>query len=240
VPTLVDWLLFVLVVLGLAVRAWFGMRTLRGLEDARAGSMRPRLWARAILTQWSMVAVLLAWWIVARRHPADLGLALRPTWGLGGVLVGTGLITFVLRSQRRQVETDDDLAGRVRRRLGGVTRLLPHSREEWPGFASLAITAGICEEILFRGFVTWHLSHLFTVYWAAALVQAVLFGLAHSYQGPKGVLATGLAGLFFTAIVAVTGSLWAAMLLHAMVDLHSGALAWRVLSRGPAAPATTS
>jgi membrane protease YdiL (CAAX protease family) len=40
-----------------------------------------------------------------------------------------------------------------------------------------------------------------------------------------------MVGVFFTAIVAFTGSLWAAMLLHAMVDLHSGRLALAVFER---------
>jgi membrane protease YdiL (CAAX protease family) len=65
--------------------------------------------------------------------------------------------------------------------------------------------------------------------WLAALLSALLFGAAHAYQGLAGVIRTGLFGLFFTAIVLLTRSLWPAIVLHAVVDAMGGVLAWLVL-----------
>lgn len=236
-PILLDWLLFVLVVAGLAARAWYGMRRLRSLDPAALVRERPRLWLRAIASQWLLVAALVALWIARGRPFASLGLGAPSPWGLGGVLLGLAVIAVMVVAQRRQVAARPELAERIRERLGPVRALMPQDRREYPGFVSLAITAGVCEELLFRGFVTWVLSCVLPAFWMAVLVQALLFGLAHAYQGGRGVITTGAVGLFMAGIVWVTGSLWAAMLVHALMDINAGDLA--LLAFAPEAPPAT-
>ena len=221
-PTPIDIAFLVVIVAGLAARAWYGMRRLRALGPEAAAAMRPRMWARAILSQWALVASLSAWWLVRHRSFADLGLVPHVGWGFGGVVLGIVLMGALSLAQARQIATNADLRERARRQLEGVKTLMPASSAEWPGFASLAITAGICEEFLFRGFVTWMLSHWLPFAWQALLAQGVLFGLAHAYQGVRGIFVTGAVGLFMGALVWVTGSLWAPMLLHALIDLQAG------------------
>ena len=155
---------------------------------------------------------------------------------MAGVLLGVALVTAGLVLQRRQLATRPQLVARVRERLAPVAALMPQGREELPGFVSLAITAGVCEEILFRGFVCWLLACVLPAFWMAALGQAVLFGLAHAYQGPRGIVTTGAVGVFMAGIVAVSGSLWAAMLVHALMDIHAGEMAVRV-QPAPGTPA---
>jgi len=81
---------------------------------------------------------------------------------------------------------------------------------------------------LFRGFVTWVLAHFVAPFVLVAIAQAALFGLAHAYQGPRNVLLTGTVGLVMSGLVWVSGGLWAAMLVHALMDLNAGDLAVRV------------
>ena len=52
--------------------------------------------------------------------------------------------------------------------------------------------------------------------------------MSHLYQGARGVVVTTLLGAFLAAVYFVTGSLYAAMLIHALMDLHTGDMAWRV------------
>ena len=66
---------------------------------------------------------------------------------------------------------------------------------------------------------------------AAVVVAALLFGMAHAYQGSRGVLQTGLVGLGLAVLYVLSGSLWLPMALHAFVDLNSGLLAFSYLRR---------
>jgi len=222
-----DWALFVLVVVGLALRAWFGMRALRRLAPERLEVMRPRLWLRAIASQWALVALLVSLWLARHRSFVGLGLAPRPSWGLGGIALGVAMAWLLLRSQLSQLGSRPETVEKLRRRLAPVKALMPSTRAQWPGFVALCVTAGVCEELLFRGFVTWLLAHLVGSFALVALAQAALFGLAHGYQGWRGVLLTGMVGAFMAALVWVSGSLWGAMLVHALMDLHAGQLALR-------------
>jgi sodium transport system permease protein len=75
-----------------------------------------------------------------------------------------------------------------------------------------ALIPGICEEILFRGFVLRGLARRMPA-WQAVLWTAVLFGAFHFdlYR----LLPTTALGIVLGALVWRTGSLWPAMLLHA-------------------------
>lgn len=230
--TLVDHVLVVMIVVGLPLRALRGIRTLNAAAEDALPAVRRGLWWRAILSQWLLVLAVLALWFATRRSPVTLALVLRPTMGLLGVLVGVTTIASLVLRQRGALGRDDTLRARVRARLAPVARLMPRDARDFPLFALLACTAGLCEEFLFRGFLFWYAAH-FMPFAAAAIAQAVVFGICHLYQGPRGVLLTTLAGLFLTGVLLVTGSLWPAMLIHALMDLHAGDLARRVFPPDP-------
>ncbi len=227
-----DILLLVLVLLGLPIRAWFAMRALQAADEPELPALRGRLWTRAVLSQWTLVAAVLALWTWQKRWWSGLNVVARFGPMESGMVVGIVILVILLDRQRRTLDREPQVVERLRARLRSVERLMPATRGEFPRFALLAITAGVCEELLFRGFVTWALAHLLPSYVAAALVQAALFGVAHLYQGPRGVLTTGLVGVFLTAVVWLTGTLWIAMLLHVLMDLNAGDLAIRVRALG--------
>ncbi|WP_386068034.1 CPBP family intramembrane glutamic endopeptidase [Tahibacter sp. UC22_41] len=83
-------------------------------------------------------------------------------------------------------------------------------------------TAAFGEELLFRGFLLGRLRALlgggpgFGI--VAAFVQALLFGLAHAYQGPTGILVTGLIGLVFGLLYLRLRVLWPLVIAHGLID----------------------
>jgi membrane protease YdiL (CAAX protease family) len=99
----------------------------------------------------------------------------------------------------------------------------------------VALTAGISEEFLFRGFVTWY----FLEFWPgsriglllAAIISAILFGFAHIYFGVRQVWVSAVVGAFFAAVVLAAGSLVPAMIMHAAMDLNSFDLGRRALRK---------
>ena len=51
----------------------------------------------------------------------------------------------------------------------------------------------------------------------ALLVQAVVFGLVHAYQGPAGVIGSTISGLVFGGLtLAARGSIWPAAIAHGL------------------------
>jgi membrane protease YdiL (CAAX protease family) len=84
------------------------------------------------------------------------------------------------------------------------------------------VTAGLCEEFLYRGFAMAVFLRWGLPVWIAASASALLFGLAHLYQGKSGLVGTTILGLLFGFVRAVTGSLVPVILWHAGVDLVAG------------------
>src|SRR5438132_1468120 len=90
----------------------------------------------------------------------------------------------------------------------------------------VAVTAGVCEEVLLRGFGFAYVRWLWpsSPDWAVVAMTAAVFGLDHLYQGARGVILTGLVGAVLGSVVTSTGSLLPAMAVHALVDLRVLAL----------------
>jgi membrane protease YdiL (CAAX protease family) len=100
--------------------------------------------------------------------------------------------------------------------------LLPQTQRERWMFAGLSVTAGVCEEFLYRGYVFFYLRTYLpgidpiTTLW----ISSIIFGIAHAYQGPKGMLLTGALGVLFGAMYISTSSLLLPMILHTLLDLR--------------------
>jgi membrane protease YdiL (CAAX protease family) len=120
--------------------------------------------------------------------------------------------------QRRHAKLRDVTVAALKR----LDFFLPATGEERRWFAVVSITAGICEEILYRGFLIrylsdgpWHVSLVL-----ALLISSVFFGLAHGYQGVSGIVSTGCVGAFMAIVFFVSGNLWLPMIVHAFLDLN--------------------
>jgi membrane protease YdiL (CAAX protease family) len=92
-------------------------------------------------------------------------------------------------------------------------------QRRWYGFLSIA--AGICEEVMFRGFLlTVARGDLKMGLMVALLGTSVAFGFNHLYQGPKGMVTTAVTGLMLGLVAVLTGGLVGPMILHAAIDLQ--------------------
>lgn len=115
-----------------------------------------------------------------------------------------------------------ELREKTDRQFAPAAFILPQTRFERALFFVLCLGAGFGEELVYRSFLIFYFEqapyHLALPLAVAA--SAVVFGLGHLYQGPKGALSTLLVALGFTLFVFGTGSLWIAMILHALIDLR--------------------
>jgi len=230
-PTTLDHLLAIVLVGFFPIRAaTFGYRRLTRAAESEVGQVRRSLYVQAMWIQWGLVAMLGAMWMARSRAWTSLGLAASgsPVFlGISGAaLVGSALLVI----QSRRGARDPRVLEIVMRRLVNVERMLPHTLAELRLFRGLAVTAGVCEELLYRGFLLWYLGHWMGPAPSLAL-SSLLFGIGHSYQGPRGVVVTAMVGVVLGVFYLMAGSLLPAMLLHAAGDLHSGTLAHAALSR---------
>lgn len=207
---------------------WFPR--LRRATGPGLGRARSRAYLESAIIEWALVALVLLHWITASRPISGLGFGPPEGWRFwlaSGIVIGA--LTF---TTWQRISVTKSTEPRVRRevmaQLEHLRPLLPHTRREMIRFVLLSVTAGICEEVLFRGYLLWYLSCLVPVV-AAWLAGALLFGMAHAYQGSGGVLRTGLVGAGLVALYVISGSLWLPMFLHAFVDVNSGLLAYAYL-----------
>jgi membrane protease YdiL (CAAX protease family) len=108
-----------------------------------------------------------------------------------------------------------------RRQFDQFRHLLPRTRQERLWFAAALGCAGICEEVLYRGYLL-HYLHVFPwqVNVATALaISCAVFGSVHLYRGFGGVLQTVLLALGLCVLFLSTRSLLPPMVLHLMIDL---------------------
>jgi hypothetical protein len=164
-----------------------------------------------------------------------LGLRGPHGWPFGvamGLALGYGILIVL---QGRALASRPDALARLRNKLEAVRPILPHTSREFGLFIALAITAGICEELLFRGYMVWVLRPWIGL-WGAAVTSMVLFGLGHSYQGVKYGVRAFYAGVAMGLIALATGSILPGMLLHALIDLGSGWISYLALRSGGGAP----
>jgi membrane protease YdiL (CAAX protease family) len=188
------------------------------------------LYRNTILVQWALAALLLVAWFLQGRDAASLGLAVRADDGArtGAVVVLAGL--GVLALQRAAVARLRPAGrARLRRQFARTWALLPADAREHRWFRVLAVTAGVCEELLYRGFLIPYCS-AYAGPSGGALLAAAAFGLGHFYQGVSGVLKTFLVGAAAGWLYLETQSLLWPMILHSALDLQGGALGRRVRS----------
>lgn len=184
---------------------------------------------RTMLRGWVVAGAVVIAWKLAGRPFDQLGLGWPPEpLGAAAIAVAAAAVgvlawqvTFGFRPSEK------DLAG-WKRQLDAL-KLAPRNAREFLVFIPVSVTAGVWEEVFYRGFLMWFFAPLAGVV-GSIVISSVIFGAGHAYQGWKGVVRTAFAGAFFATGYALTGSLWWLMILHAAVDVFAGVLAWRVYS----------
>jgi membrane protease YdiL (CAAX protease family) len=142
-------------------------------------------------------------WTGAKDVLVDVGLAL----GLWGAW------TFFMMLWNRLSGPDQ---------AGAIQPLLPQHALEILLWIGVSISAGFCEEFVFRGYFQKQFVALTHGTWIALILQSLLFGIAHGYQGIEACVKIAAFGAVFGLLALWRGSLRPGMMAHAWGDVLSG------------------
>jgi membrane protease YdiL (CAAX protease family) len=211
-------------ILVLAAQGALVVRGFIRVDQTRAmGTMnRMTMYERTILSEWLMLAlVILGVWL----HGSPLRTVLGERWNSARLVVrdigiaiafwiGSTLILSIFGAHAHGASSDR-----------AVQFLLPQGGLEMSAWIVLSITAGICEEAIFRGYFQRQFMALTKSIPIGILLSAVAFGAAHSYQGLGGAVRIGLQGGLLGILANWRRSVRPGMMAHAWSDIFAGALA---------------
>jgi membrane protease YdiL (CAAX protease family) len=112
-----------------------------------------------------------------------------------------------------------------------LIRLLPRDHSELPPYFVLCLTAGVCEEVVYRGVTTVLLARITGSLVAAIAIASIVFALAHVIQGRRATMVVLVIALGAHALVLLTRSLFPVMAVHALYDAAAGVLMSRWYAR---------
>ena len=152
----------------------------------------------------SMRQLISGRWSSAKEILRDLGIGLSFFLLVGGGMVG-GLGHFIKAPPNE-----------------AFRHMIPQSATELVLWIVLSATAGFCEEVIFRGYFQRQFSALTGSIAGGIVLQGIVFGLSHGYQGGIFVLLLALYGTMFGLLAHWRRSLRPGMLAHFMQDAIGG------------------
>lgn len=194
-------------------------------------SQKKSMYVSGSLSLFFIALVVVLVWVLSRRPLEELGLK-RPGedssywWFLlvfVGLYIGDTVFSVVVKENREKTMEE------WRKR----TSFLPTRRNELPLYLLLCFNAGVFEEIIFRGFLVNYCYYLFPVtgqreLWAVTF-PALVFSIAHYYQGTKAVIKIFVLSILFGFIFIRSNSLLVVMALHFLVDAGGGILTMKLM-----------
>jgi membrane protease YdiL (CAAX protease family) len=227
VPTFIDHIL--VLVFGLVLPFFSGIRGSEQLGNIYFDERtRRKFFISNSLLLWFMTAIVMLIWYLYDRPFSLMGFRKVEhgwiPWVLTLVMLAAYAadILYSLFSPEEFKKTQEQWENSV--------PFLPEEYRELRAYTFMCITAGVCEEILFRGFmVTYFIDPLQTgFHWMAAIFPAILFSLAHYYQGYKAMLKIFLLSLLFALIFIYSKSLLIIIVIHFLIDFIGGIAAIRM------------
>jgi membrane protease YdiL (CAAX protease family) len=178
---------------------------------------RVSLYERTILFEWLLLGVVL---IGVRLRGSSLFTVVGDRWRSGHQFlrdVGIGLLFLIASITVSSILGSHSSAGDKATQF-----LLPQGKIETVLWVVLSMTAGICEEAIYRGYLQKQWMALTKSAPAGIVLSALVFGGAHSYQGFARASLIGVMGAMSGVLAHWCGSVRPGMIAHALQDVLGG------------------
>lgn len=200
---------------------WLGRRLYGSLARRRETEPRALVsYFTFVLAFWVLfaalaVAVLL---LSPGMAAADFGIAAPASpMSTAVVIVLVAVISVVSgRKMRALAEGGRNVPG-----LASIQAMLPRTAQERRLAIAVAVTDGICAELVYRGLlIAFGVGVLGLDLYVAAALSALVYAIAGVYQGRSGVIAFGLVGALFAGLYVSTGSLLLPIAVHIALSVR--------------------
>lgn len=198
---------------------------------------RLRLYILTIMMEWVMVAFIV--WglrLIKRTTLRELigGRWERPEDFLLDLAVAAGfwlvaLLCLALVGLALGMNNPATLKSSVQETQHRMGSLFPVGGLEMFVFVLLSSTAGFCEEVIYRGYFQRQLLGLFDATWIAIIVQGLIFGGSHGYEGWQKMIQITVFGILFGVLAHWRRSLRPGMIAHASHDIFEGIVGGYIL-----------
>ena len=191
---------------------------LRALQAHAVAPNRITIYQRTMLFEWLMLGLVLigVWW-----HGSSLLSVLGDRWrSLGRFFRDLGIAVLFLIVTIGIGSMIQSLLGQVDN--PAARHILPQGGIEAWYWVALSITAGICEEALYRGYLQRQFIALTKSVPLGIFLPAILFGVAHSYQGFRHAVPIGILGALGGILAYWCKSVRPGMIAHALQDVLGG------------------
>lgn len=158
-------------------------------------------------TQALTLIIGIIWIFFQKRNPLEL-LTLPQGWHFAMYGLGLAVLMLVVDFLLSAVMPEDSMDD------GGINRMLFRKRPIWH-IVCIAAIVSVCEELLFRGAI----QHSFGPYWTSIIFALIHFRYLNHWL-PTGWVFVSSYGLGY--IYEQSGTLWAPILCHFLIDLISG------------------
>jgi membrane protease YdiL (CAAX protease family) len=230
-PNIIDHILVILLGIVLPIYAVFSSQPAMKKLNYDTETKLAIYWGNS-LSLWVMAIVVVLVWYFSGRDLLELGFRVPDfsniVWvGLTILFCGGYLLDLWYQTSdpHRKLKLID--------RFLKNTPFLPQNKRELSHFFIVAVSAGVCEEIIFRGYFIQYLMHFTgdtnTGVFIAILIPALIFAFSHFYQGWEAVLKIVVMALLFGYLFWVMQSLWWLIILHTLLDIVGGILAVKLL-----------
>jgi membrane protease YdiL (CAAX protease family) len=212
-------------ILVLAVQGGLAVRTMirLGHMGVAANVDRVQLYERTLMSEWFMFALVLVgvWW-----SGSPLAAVLGDRWrSAREVLRDAGIgVAFLFVP----VMLGAIFGGHGAAPDRAVQFLFPHGGAEIAVWIFLSVTAGICEEALFRGYLQQQFMALTKSASLGIILSAAVFGMSHAYQGLGRAMQIGVLGAMSGILAHWRKSVRPGMFAHALQDIMGGLLGGRI------------
>ena len=237
IPIAPWWHTAILVALILG-NSLLGSSKLQSVGGGSSHGSRLLLYGGTFVTQ--LVLILIVWFgirlrgvrmrdLIGGRWETVESFLLDVALAIGFLVIALGLL-FALRValglvDLRHLQKSTDEAVRI---LGPIA---PHSYLEAGFWLIIAVSAGLFEEIIFRGYLQRQLSGWMKNVAFGIVVSGIIFGLAHGYQGPRNMVVLAVFGMFFGVMAYLRKSLRPGMIAHALQDAIAGIALFTFVAR---------